>query len=148
MSKVDQQPEAVEEDYRVKNAREGRAFYIPGKTDDQVKAEQQRRETEEFQVTLRMTAKDADVKQALEDAQYLFGHAAEAFTTLHNGLSGGWLNEEPGAASLCYLAGIALRHKADTDGETLLGHFAKLQGAVYQARNQDKGEVHHADDQS
>ncbi|TYB81477.1 hypothetical protein [Maritimibacter fusiformis] len=140
MTKGNKQRVETDHEFRQRMADEGRAIYVSGKSADQVKTEQQRYATEEFPVSLHMTAQDADeVGQALEDAQYLFGHAAEALATLHNGLSGGWLNEEPGAASLCYLAGIAMGHKADTDGATLMRHFTKLQRAVYQARNANRG---------
>lgn len=118
---------SIEEDYRVKNAREGKAFYQPGKTVEQINAAEGQRM---LRVQLTMTDEQATrFCDSLDDVTYLYENAASLFDLIQEGAVDGWSGaNHPGIVAACEFASIALRHKAETDGEAVhgLGNMLKV----------------------
>ncbi|WP_439526863.1 hypothetical protein [Roseovarius mucosus] len=118
---------ATEEDYRVKNAREGRAIYSPGKTVEEIKAEQSTLRA--LRVELKMTDDQANrFCDSLDDVAFLYTSAANLFDLIQEGASSGFAgSDHPGIVAACEFASIALRHKAETGGEAVndLGRMLK-----------------------
>lgn len=118
---------ATEEDYRVKNAREGRAIFSPGKTIEEIKAEQATMRA--LRVQLTMTEDQANrFCDSLDDVDFLYQSAAQLFDLIREGAVSGFTGaDHPGIVAACEFASIALRHKAETDGEAVneLGRMLK-----------------------
>ncbi|MAS94372.1 MAG: hypothetical protein CMO55_14330 [Verrucomicrobiales bacterium] len=113
---------AIEEDYRVRNAREGKAVYVSGKTGEQAKPRM-------LHVQLTMTDDQATrFCDSLDDVPYLYMSAASLFDMIQEGAVSGFTGaDHPGIVAACEFASIALRHKAETDGESVneLGSMLK-----------------------
>lgn len=106
----------VETDYRVENAKVGRAFYLPGKTVGEVAAERTEREAaanRPVQVTLtEAQAKAAEVEIAA--VPHLLWDVANALDLLEGGIMTRCIDpEDPGIQAILGALKEQLRRKAD-----------------------------------
>jgi hypothetical protein len=125
-----------EEDYRVKNAREGRAIYVAGKSVEETKAGLA---ATDAWVTLTLTAAEAgQLERATEELPYLLHHAEAVFALLHSGFVNGDLDGHSGVISLMELCSRAFRHAVATEGHTIEQFDMKLRAATASAT---KGEL-------
>ena len=114
-------------EWRLKMAAEGKAFYLPGKTDEEVAAERAERERPR-KVALELSVTEMDkLRATAEDAEHRLAVSAEAFDFIGRSLS--YTPDEAGLIAVCELCGIALRHLADTDGLVLHELALKIEAA-------------------
>ncbi|CUH80723.1 hypothetical protein [Tropicibacter naphthalenivorans] len=111
-----------EEDYRAVNAREGKALFIPGKTDEQMKSEYEQREAKAntpLTVELTMTNREADrLCDALDEVLYTYKRAATLFDFMYEALASGYFGaDHPGILALCEVSGKAFSAAAEGDGD-------------------------------
>ncbi len=107
-------------EWRLKQAAEGRAIYIPGKTVEQVKAERAAVSAEAAKrhaVTLDLSAADLDaMDKALPDLAEAIRDAAQVFTFLAENRSAGTVDpEDRGLTSIMRLAARAMRGLEDRE---------------------------------
>lgn len=116
---------AEAEDYRVKNAREGKAIYIAGKDKRDWEAMQERRKAPQ-EVKLNITQEEASgIHDKLDEVVYLYSNAANVFEMISTNISTGALSsDDPGLSALCELCAIAFKQKAETSG-VALGAFGQ-----------------------
>lgn len=82
----------TDHEWRLKMAAEGRAFYIPGKTTEKMKAKQKKKEDAlNHPVSFSLTAGEMSrLAEAADEVPYLLGHVANIFAFLHSAFSAGW----------------------------------------------------------
>lgn len=104
----------TDEDYRLKYAREGRALYVPGKTQEEIMAEAA--EIEVFNMSI--ATHDADrYDKALNNAVYLYENAGNVFECLQQMIIDGHLERH--ICAVAYLSSVAMQAKANTEGAAL-----------------------------
>lgn len=122
-----------EEDYRVKNAREGRAVYVPGRSVEEVRAEiaklQGRLNTPKANtkskgaepvITVTMTEQQfSTFENATAEVPYLLSHAGNVFDFLFSVKAAGFDAGDSGYLSIFELCGRAFRTAAEKEGEAI-----------------------------
>ena len=123
----------VEEDYREKNAREGRAIYIKGKTTKEIQHEKEKEATMQ-NATIQMS--EADVQKfstALEGVVYSFSNASAVFALLQRGVEGGYFGEDdPGVIAICEIASKFFLTEAEQTDTVFTDLGRRLKEAVQQ----------------
>ncbi len=122
----------TDHEWRLKEAAAGRAFYLPGRSVEVVKAELEEKrkgrkpsaskeKIEVSEVTLCLTKKDAQAFcRAADDIEYLLGITDTFLETIRLGISGGFLSRnENGLNALLDLGARGLRHATASEGRTL-----------------------------
>lgn len=123
----------VEEDYREKNAREGRAIYIKGKTTKEIQQEKERKAAMQ-DATLQMSEADLQkFSSALEGVAYTFSNASAIFALLQRGVEGGYFGEDdPGVIALCEVASKFFLTEAEQTDTVFTDLGRRLKEAVKQ----------------
>lgn len=117
--------EAVETDHewRLRQAREGKAIYVPGKTDEEVRANMARKASKAAAdlVEMSWTLDQAlTLQKAASEAPYLLGNAGEVFALIWSGLAGGFLDRnDAGLMAVLDLCSRAMRGAAEKEGKEL-----------------------------
>lgn len=111
-------------EWRLKQAREGKAIYIPGKTTAQVKAERAAAAAAAAKMhTLSLDLSEADLEAldtALDDLAHTVRDAERVFTFLADGIGCRSIDPEcPGLPAMMRLAALALRGMEDRELRTL-----------------------------
>ena len=101
-------------DWRLRMAAEGKAFYLPGKTSEEIAAERAARDRPRKFALDMSTTEVEQIKAAAQDAEHRLSISADAFDFMSRSLSDA--PDEAGLIAVCELCGIALRHLADTEG--------------------------------
>lgn len=113
---------AVEEDYRVKNAREGKAVYLPGKTTEQMRAilAAEAAEANAKVRPLTFTAEEVErFVQALSEVCIRINQAETVFALLSEVQAGGDHRGHHGLADMAGLAAKALGSLGEKEVEDL-----------------------------
>ncbi|MBV2360989.1 hypothetical protein KUH32_14580 [Thalassococcus sp. CAU 1522] len=125
-----------DEDYRVKNAREGRALYVPGKTAEEDHAEAAKRRIEGMTVQHRLKldfTKDefAAVSSAADNVGAYLWEAASAFDLLADGIDhGAFSANDARLGATLRLLGLALEQRQAKAGDVLAMFGIRLRGAA------------------
>lgn len=130
----------TDHEWRLKMAAEGRAFYISGKTTEQMKAKQKKKEDAlNHPVSFSLTAGEMSrFAEAADEIPYLLGHAANIFAFLHSAFSAGWCGaDDPGPLSILELSEKAFRAARDSEGEIMASISPRLRDAVTQHMSGD-----------
>jgi hypothetical protein len=111
-----------EEDYRVKNAREGKAIYIPGRDVEDMKAEEaaKRAAADGWIPPVQFTDDELDrYLEAADELPVLLARAENAFSLICELLQGQGYTGHFGIGDLAYLASRAFASAAMTEGENI-----------------------------
>ena len=97
-------------EWKLKQAQEGRAVYVPGKPDAAIRTEREERERKGAKpVSVRLARAEASkVADVIEDRRTMLGQIADVLDFLHYEMTGGL----EGCSELGISATIALMHKA------------------------------------
>ncbi|WP_323772051.1 hypothetical protein [Antarctobacter sp.] len=113
------------EDYRVKNAREGKAVYIPGRPIEEFKAELERKadmaDRKSLRLHLDVSLNELEgARKATDNAATNYSAAADAFDLLAYCIGQGAIAADDEAlGSTLYLLGQGMRSLAETQGNDL-----------------------------
>ncbi len=111
----------TDHEWKLKMAAEGKAVYVPGKTEEQIMAERKERERVNLRVCLEVN-KDAfkAVERAVDNAMTNYGMAADAFELMSMASSGELVAENDFRLSqTLQLLSHGMRHLAETEGSEL-----------------------------
>lgn len=112
------------EDYRVKNAREGKAIYVPGKTDAEIRA------AAEIPAPVALTREKAlKLADRIEDTTHLLYNAEAICRFLAELLEDGDYRGHLGVSAVLTLAGRALQEAGDDHATDLEHHIRQLREA-------------------
>lgn len=118
----------TDHEWRLRQAREGRAIYLPGKSIEEVKASMAMKankgpaETVEISLPLDQARVMAE---AASETEYLLGCASEVFGLIWSGLASGFLDRnEAGLSAVLDLCSRAMRGAAEKEGEAV-GRLAR-----------------------
>jgi hypothetical protein len=118
----------IEEDYRVKNAREGKAIYVPGKAGRVAAANPAAKATMMQDATLRLPQERCEAfETALGEAGYAMSHAQDILTLLYDLLD---RPEIPmGVRSMLYMCKIGFETFANREAALLFDLENQLRNA-------------------
>lgn len=122
-----------QEDYRVKNAREGKAFYIPGRPVEEVKAEiaAKRKQENDAMPSHKFTAEEnTRYLDALDEVVRCIDQAENVFALLARIQMEGDFDGHFGLSAMPALASKALASMADKEMEHLSELAARLRTAA------------------
>ncbi len=132
VSAMEDEAYLTDHEWRLRQAREGKAIYVPGRPVEVVKAEievmrksrspaSNREKIEVTEVALSLTKKDAQAfHRAADDVEYLLGITSTFLETIRLGIGGGFLSDnENGLNALLDLGARGLRHAEENEGRTL-----------------------------
>jgi hypothetical protein len=124
-------------DYRVENAKAGRAFYMPGKTIEEVAAERAEREAEaarKLRVTL-TAAQASEIEVHLDDVPHVMLDVARALELLHGGIETRCIDpEDPGIPAILR----ALKEMLTTRAEKIEPVFRQVGLAILDTMPKEK----------
>ncbi|NEX47734.1 hypothetical protein [Pseudotabrizicola algicola] len=114
--------QADQEDYRVKNAREGRAIYVPGKSAEEMKAiiAAEKAEADAKVPPLKLTAEEATTfADAIDTVCIRMSQAENVFALLARIQQDGEYEGHHGLADMAHLAAAALGALGNSELDTL-----------------------------
>ena len=121
-----------EEDYRVKNAREGKAIFIPGRDAEDMKAEEamKRAAADAFVPPVQFTNDELDrYLEAADELPVLLARAENAFGLICELLQGQDYCGHFGIGDLAYLASRAFASASEKEGEDIAQLGSRLRTA-------------------
>ncbi|SMX50920.1 hypothetical protein [Maliponia aquimaris] len=108
-------------EWRLKMAREGKAIYVPGKTEEEVKARLDGETRKSLRLHLNVSLRELEgAKIAANNAATNYGAAAHAFELLAYCIGQGAIaSDDEALGSTLFLLGQAMRRLDETEGSNL-----------------------------
>lgn len=111
----------TDHEWKLKMAREGKALYVPGKTDEQVKAEMDGARRKSLRLHLDVSLiEQEDWQKAADTAATNYSAAADALDLLSSCIGlGAIASDDHALSSTLYILGQGMRSLAETQGSDL-----------------------------